>query len=80
VLVSNLYLSIRSLSPENHPSSLPPDLTALVLTPFEVGGVDSMMAEKKQREAHSRIARDVAIGWSCGRDQLQQIFIAKTKS
>jgi len=47
VLVSNLYLSIRSLSPENHHSSLPPDLTALVLTLFEVGGVDSMMAEKE---------------------------------
>jgi len=24
-----------------------------------------MMAEKKQREAHTRIARDVAIGCSC---------------
>jgi len=39
-----------------------------------------MMAEKKQREAHIRIARDVTIGCSCGRDQLQQIFIAKTES
>jgi len=47
VLVSNLYLSIRSLSPENHPSSLPPDLTALDLTLLEVGGIESMMAEKK---------------------------------
>jgi len=35
------------LSPENQPYSLPPDLTALVLTLFEVGGVDSMMVEKK---------------------------------
>jgi len=78
VLVSNLYLSIRSLSLENHPSSLPPDLTALVLTLFEVRGVDSMMAEKRQREAHTRIARyvarDVAICCSCGRDKLQQIL------
>jgi len=74
VLVLNLYLSIRSLSLENHPSSLPPDLTALDLTLLEVGGVESMMAEKKQREAHTRIARDVAIGCSCGRDQLQQIL------
>jgi len=40
VVVSKLYLSMRSLSPENHPSNLPPDLTALVLTFFEVGGVD----------------------------------------
>jgi len=54
VLVSNLYLSIRSLSPENYPSSLPPDLTALVLTLFEVGGVDSMMAEKKQKKKHTQ--------------------------
>jgi len=74
VLVSNLYLSIRSISPENHHSSLPSDLTALDLTLLEVGGVESMVAEKKQREAHTRIARDVAIGCSCGRDQLQQIL------
>jgi len=37
-----------------------------------------MMAKKKQREAHTRfardVARDVAIGCSCGRDQLQQIL------
>jgi len=39
------------LSPENQPSSLPPDLTALVLTLFEVGGVDSMMAEKKTEKS-----------------------------
>jgi len=38
---------MRSLSLENQPSSLPPNLTPLVLTLFEVGGVDSMMAEKK---------------------------------
>jgi len=47
ILVSYLYFSIRSLSPENQPSSLPPDLTTLDLTLFEVGGVDSMMAETK---------------------------------
>ena len=74
VLVSNLYLSIRSLSPENHPSSLPPNLTSLVLTLFEVGGVDSMMVEKKQRKAHTRFARDDPIGCSCERDKLQQIL------
>ena len=39
-----------SLSPENQPSSLPPDLTALVLTLFKVGGVDSMTAETKTEE------------------------------
>jgi len=37
-----------------------------------------MMAEKKQREAHTRIARDVtrdvAFGCSCERDKLQQIL------
>jgi len=33
-----------------------------------------MLAEKKQREAHTRNARDVVIGCSCGRDQLQQIL------
>ena len=38
---------MRSLSPENQPSSLSPDLTALVLTLLEVGGVDSMTAETK---------------------------------
>jgi len=81
VLVSNLYLSIRSLSPENHPSSFPPDLTALVLTLFEVGRVDSVKEEKEQRKTHTRIARDVArddpIGCSCERDQLQQILKQK---
>jgi len=51
VLVSYLYFSIRSLSPENQPSSLPPDLTPLVLTLFEVGGVDSLMAEKKTEKS-----------------------------
>jgi len=37
-----------------------------------------MMAEKKERKAHTRIARDVArdvvIGCSCEIDQLQQIL------
>ena len=42
---------MRSLSPENQPSSLPPNLTALVLTLFEVGGVDSMTAETKTEES-----------------------------
>ena len=51
ILVSYLYLSIRSFSPENQPSSLPPDLTALVLTLFEVGRVDFMMAEKKTEKS-----------------------------
>jgi len=46
----------------------------LDLTLFEVGGVESMMAEKKQREAYTRIARDVTIGCSCEIDQLQQIL------
>jgi len=50
VLVSNLYLSMSSLSPENQPYNLPPDLTALVLTLFDVGGVDSMTAEKGGKE------------------------------
>jgi len=41
------------------------------------------LAKKKQREAYTRnardVAREVAIGCSCGRDQLQQIFIAITE-
>jgi len=72
VLVSNLYLSIRSLSPENHPSSLPPDLTALDLTLLEVGGVETMIGrEETERSSHKkckRCCRDIAIGCSCGRD------------
>jgi len=59
VLVSNLYLSIRSLSPEKHPSSLPSDLTALVLTLFEVGGVESMMAEKKTEKSSHKILQEM---------------------
>ena len=64
---------MSSVSPENQLSSLPPDLTALVLTLFEVGGVESMMAEKKTekspltdfaRDVARDIARDVAIGCS----------------
>jgi len=39
------------LSLENLPSSLPLDLTALDLTLFEVGVVDSMMAEKKTEKS-----------------------------
>jgi len=35
---------------ENQPSSLPPDLTAHVLILFDVGGVNSMIAEKKERQ------------------------------
>ena len=72
---------MRSLSPENHPSSLPPNFTALVLTLFEVGGVDSMIAEKGAEKTHTRrtrdIARDGSIGCSCEREQLQQILKQK---
>jgi len=49
VLVSKRYLSMSSLSPENQPLSLPPDLTAFVLILFDVGGVDSMIAGKKAK-------------------------------
>ena len=42
---------MRSLSPENQPSSLSPDLTALVLTLLEVEEVDSMTAETKIEES-----------------------------
>ena len=59
------------VSPENQLSSLPPDLTALVLTLLEVGGVDSMTAETKThftekfaRDGARDIARDVAIDCS----------------
>jgi len=60
------------LSPENQPSSLPPDLTTLVLTLFDVGGVDSMTAEKEAKKTHTRRARDGSIDCSCEREQLQQ--------
>ena len=40
---------MSSLSLENQPSSLRPDLTALVLILFDVGGVDSMIAEKEAK-------------------------------
>ena len=66
-LVSYLYFSMRSVSPENQLSSLPPNLTALVLTLLEVRGVDSMTTEMKTHftEKISRDgARDVAIGCS----------------
>ena len=49
VFVSKQYLSMSSLSPENQPPSLPPDLTALVLILFDVGGVDSMIVEKEAK-------------------------------
>ena len=62
---------MRSVSPENQLSSLPPDLTALVLTLLEVGGVDSMTTETKThftenfaRDCARDVARDVAIGCS----------------
>jgi len=64
------------LSPENQPSSLPPDLIALVLTLFEVGGVDSMMAEKKTEKSslhrflQEMLQEMLQFGCSCGRDQL----------
>ena len=51
---------MSSLSPENQHSNLPPDLTALVLTLFDVGGVDSMTAEKGAKKTHTRRARVVA--------------------
>ena len=40
---------MSSLSLENQPLSLPPDLTALVLILFDVGGVDSMIVEKETK-------------------------------
>jgi len=58
VLVSKRYLSMSSLSLENQPSSLPPDLTALILILFDVGGVDSMIAEKEAKKSHTKRARD----------------------
>jgi len=64
------------LSPENQFSSLPLDLTALVLTLFYVGGVVSMIAEKESRVTHTKrgigIARDGSIGCSCQREKLHQ--------
>ena len=67
---------MSSLSPENQPSSLPPDLTNLVLTLFDVGGVDSMIAKKEAKKTHTRRARDAArdgsIDCSCEREQLHQ--------
>jgi len=54
---------ISSLSLENQPSSLPPDLTALVLILFDVGGVDSMIEEKRDKGSHTRRERDVARDW-----------------
>jgi len=54
VLVSKQYLSTSSLSPGNQPSSLPPDLTTLVLILFDVGGVDSMIAEKEAKGLNQR--------------------------
>jgi len=51
---------MTSLSPENQPSSLPPDLTTLVLILFDVGGVDSMIAKKEAKKSHTKRARDVA--------------------
>ena len=40
---------MSSLSPKNQPSSLPADLTTLVLILFDVGGVDSLIAEKEAK-------------------------------
>ena len=51
---------MSSLSPENQLSNLPPDLTALVFTLFDVGGVDSMTAEKGAKRIHTRRAKVVA--------------------
>jgi len=67
---------MSSLSPENQPYNLPPNLTALVLTLFDVGGVDSMTTEKRAKKTHTRrarvVARDDSIGCSCESEQLQQ--------
>jgi len=75
---SKRYLSISSLSPENQPSSLPPDLTALVLILFDVGGVDSMIAEKRGKGSHTKrerdVARDGSIDCFCEGKQLQLIL------
>ena len=60
---------MSSLSLENQLSNLPPDLTTLVLTLFDVGGGYSMTAEKGAKKTHTRRTRDVArdgsIGCSC---------------
>jgi len=62
---------MRSLSPETHPSSLPLDLTALVLTLFEVGGVDSMMARKgAEKNSHKKSKR-------CCKRWLNWLFLSK---
>jgi len=81
VLVSKRYLSMSSLSPQNQPPSLPPDLTALVLILFDVGGVDSMIAEEKKKRgksSHTKRARDIvrdgSIGCFCKRELLHQIL------
>ena len=69
---------MSSLSPENQPSNLPPDLSALVLILFEVGGVDSMTVETKAKKTHTKRVRDVvrdgSIDCSCESEQLQQIL------
>jgi len=69
---------MSSLSPENQPLSLPPDLTTLVLILFNVGGVDSMIAEKRGKGSHTKRARDVArddsIDCFCERELLHQIL------
>jgi len=78
VLASKRYLSMSSLSPENQPSSLPHNLTALVLILFDVGGVDSMTKKKRGKGSHTKrerdVARDGSIGCFCKRELLHQIL------
>ncbi|XP_068486959.1 replication protein A 70 kDa DNA-binding subunit D-like [Phaseolus vulgaris] len=62
---------MSSLSPENQLSNLPPDLTALVFTLFDVGGVDSMTAEKGAKRIHTRRAKVVARDGSIIMSKLQ---------
>ena len=63
---------MSSLSLENQPSSLPPNFTALVLILFDVGGVDSMIAEKEAKGSHTKRARDGSIDCSYEREKLHQ--------
>jgi len=65
---------MSSLSPENQPSSLPLDLTTLVLILFDVGGVDSMIAEKRGKGSHTKRAKDGPIDCFCERELLHQIL------
>jgi len=54
---------MSSLFPENQPSSLPSDLTTLVLILFDVGGVDSMIAEKRDKGSHTKESKRCCKRW-----------------